>query len=71
MQKTFFVELQFWMEGLEASRYENNISGKKIEDRMGITLQSLKIYGYIGSKIKSYQVQIRFFLLVTFLTSRL
>ena len=38
--------------------------------RMGVTLQSLKIYGYINSKIKNYQIQRGFFLLFIFLPSR-
>ena len=54
MQITFFVELGFWVKGLGARRYEDHVSRKRIKDRMGITLWSLKMYGYIGSKTKSY-----------------
>ena len=57
MQTTFLVELGFWLEGLEARHYKNHIKMKGIEDKMGMTLWSLKIYGYIDSKIKSYQIQ--------------
>ena len=54
MQTTFFVELRFWVEGLEIRRYKDYVSKRKILDRMGMTLQSLETYGYIGNKTKSY-----------------
>ena len=55
------------MEGLEAKYYKNHVGRKKIEDRVGIILRSLKMYGYIGSKTKNYQIQRRFLLLFIFL----
>ena len=39
---------------------------RKILDRTGMTLRSLKMYGYIGSKTKSYQIQREFLLLFIF-----
>ena len=56
MQTTFFVKFGFWVEGLGAKRYKNHVSRKKKIDKMVMTLQSLKTYGYISSKIKSYQI---------------
>ena len=42
------------MEGLETRHYKDYIGKKGIKDRMEMTLQNLEIYGYIGSKTKSY-----------------
>ena len=42
---------------------------RKIFSKMGMTLWSLKTYGYIGSKTKNYQIQRRFLLLFIFLSS--
>ena len=42
------------MENLEAKRYKDHLDRKRIEDRIDMTLWSLKIYGYIDSKTKSY-----------------
>ena len=39
---------------------------RKHLDKMGITLQSLEKYGYIGSKTKSYQILRGFLLLIIF-----
>ena len=46
--------MRFWVEGLVARYYKNHVN-KKILDKMGITLQSIKMYVYIDSKTKSYQ----------------
>ena len=54
MQTTFFVKLGIWVESLKARHYKNHMGRKKIKDRMGITLCSLKTYGYIDSKTKNY-----------------
>ena len=43
---------------------------KKISNRMGMTLRSLKTYGYIDNKTKSYWIQRRFLLLFIILPSR-
>ena len=56
MQTTFLVELRFWIEDLVARYYKNYVDGKGIEDKMGMTLQSLEMYWYISSKTKSYQI---------------
>ena len=40
---------------------------KRISSRIGMTLWSLKTYGYIDSKTKSYQMQRGFLLLFIFL----
>ena len=40
---------------------------RRIFSRIGMTLQSLEIYGYIGSKTKSYWILRGFFLLFIFL----
>ena len=70
MQTTFFVELEFWVEDLVARCYEDYMSRKRVENRIGMTLRSLEMYGYIGSKTKSYQIQKEFLLLFIFLPSR-
>ena len=70
MQTTFFVALGFLVEDLEAKHYKGHISKKEIEGRIGITLQSLKTYGFISSKAKSYQIQREFLLLFIFLPSK-
>ena len=44
---------------------------KRISSRMGMTLRSLKTYGYIDNKIKNYRIQRGFLLLFIFLPSRL
>ena len=44
----------FGIEGLVARYYEDYVS-KRILDRMGMTLRSLKTYRYIDNKTKSYQ----------------
>ena len=51
---TFLVEMVFWVEGLVARCYEDHVSRKRIFRWRGMTLWSLKTYGYIGSKTKSY-----------------
>ena len=40
---------------------------RRISSEMGMTLRSLKTYGYIDSKTKNYQIQRGFFLLFIFL----
>ena len=67
MQITFFVELEFWVKSLETKHYKDHVGRKRIENRMGTILWSLKTYEYIGSKTKSYQIQKRFFLPFIFL----
>ena len=64
----FFVELGFRVKDLKARRYKNHIGRKGIEDKIGMTLQSLEMYGYIGNKTKSYQIQRGFLLLFIFLS---
>ena len=56
MQTTFFVEMGFQVEVLMARYYKDYMS-KKMLDRIGMTLQSLKTYRYIGSKTKNYQIK--------------
>ena len=58
------------MKSLEAKHYKNHVGRKGIKDKMGITLWSLKMYWYISSKIKSYQIQRGFLLLFIFLSSK-
>ena len=41
---TFLVEVGFWLEGLVARSYVGYV-GKRMLDRMGMTLWSLKTYG--------------------------
>ena len=45
--------MEFKVEGLVARCYKDHMS-KRILDRLGITLRSLKMYGYIDSETKSY-----------------
>ena len=66
MQTSFLNELGFWVKGLGAKYYKDPMSKKGRVDRMGMTLQSLKIYGYIGCKTKSYQILRKFLLLFIF-----
>ena len=66
MQTTFLVEMRFLVESLVARYYEDHVS-KRIFSKMGMTLQSLETYGYIGSKTKTYQIQRGFLLLFIFL----
>ena len=66
MQTTFLVEMGFWLEGLAARCYEGHVS-RRMLGRVGMILWSLEIYGYIGSKIKSYRILRRFLLLFIFL----
>ena len=47
--------------------YKDDVDRKRIEDIIGMTLQSLKTYRYIDSKTKSYQIQRGCFLLFIFL----
>ena len=54
MQTTFFVELRFWVEGLEAKHYKDHVGKKRIKDKISMTLWSHKTYGYISNKTKSY-----------------
>ena len=56
MQTTFFVELRFWVENLVARCYKNQVNGKGVKEEMGMTLRNIEMYGYIGSKTKSYQI---------------
>ena len=42
---------------------------RKIFSKIGMTLRSLEMYGYIGRKTKSYQIQRGFLLLFIFLPS--
>ena len=49
------------------ARYYEDYMNKRILNRISITLRSLKTYGYIDSKIKSYWIQRRFLLLFIFL----
>ena len=55
------------MKNLKVMHYKNHMDEKKIEDRIGIALWSLKMYGYISSKTKNYQIQIGFLQLFIFL----
>ena len=50
--------------------YKDYVDGKGVEDKIGMALQSLKMYEYISNKIKSYQMQKGFLLLFIFLPSR-
>ena len=68
MQTTFLIKLELWIESLEAKRYKNHMSRKWRKDKMVMILRSLKMYEYIGSKTKSYQIQKRFLLLFIFLS---
>ena len=56
VQTTFFIPLGFQIESLKAKRYKDHMNKKGIKSRVGMTLRSLKTYGYIGSKTKSYQI---------------
>ena len=59
--------MRFWVKSLVARCYKDYVN-RKILDRMGMTLRSLEIYGYIGSKTKNYWILGRFLLLFIFHT---
>ena len=56
----------FWVEGWWPGVRKITWIRRGYLDKRGMTLQSLKTYGYIGSKTKSYQILRRFLLLFIF-----